>query len=109
MNGFVQDERNAAAQAKSLGGPWILTLRTMNIGTKDAKKQAFTKITIKIFTFFILVFVFRIAYPTRTVLPKIKVTVGIATININIALSIIFMKNLVDKSKGVCSQDDRLG
>jgi len=107
MNGFVQDERNAAAQAMSLGGPWILTLRTMNIGTKDAKKQAFTKITIKIFTFFILVFVFFAAYPTRTVLLKIKVTLGIATININMALSIIITSDVV--SKGVCSQDDRLG
>ena len=109
MNRFVQDERNAAAQAMSLGGPWILRLRTMNIGTKDNKKQAVTKITIRIFTFFIRVFVFFAAYPTRTVLLKIKVTLGIATININMALSIIFMKNLVDKSIGVCSQDNRLG
>ena len=109
MNGFVQDERNVAAHEMSLGDPWILRLRTMNIGTKDAKKQAVTKITIKIFSLFILVFVLLIAYPTRTALLKIKVKLGIATINIPIVLSIIFMKNSTEKSKGVGSQDDRLG
>ena len=48
---------------------------------------------------FIRVFAFFAVYPTRTTLLKIKVTLGIATINITNTLSTIFVTNIVDTSK----------